>query len=74
MEKKQVKKQVSNKKQVSPKKKAAAPKKKIVKKADLADLPIIAPEATPFVAQYHDVKVEVKVPSLWNKIKGFLGL
>lgn len=74
MEKKQVKKQVSNKKQASPKKKTAAPKKKIIKKADLEDIPVIAPEATPFVAQYHDIKVEVKVPSLWSKIKGFLGL
>jgi hypothetical protein len=66
MEKKQ------SKKAPAPKKKAAAPKKKIVKKANLADAPILAPEATPYVAYHDDHKSESKV-SFLDKVKKFLG-
>lgn len=63
MEKKQTK------KTPAPKKKAAAPKKKIVKKAANAEYSTLAPEATPFVANYDDDK---KV-SFLDKVKKFLG-
>ena len=65
MEKKQ------SKKSPAPKKKAA-PKKKIVKKAHVAEAPIMAPEATPYVAYHDELKSEVKV-SFWSKVKNFLG-
>jgi hypothetical protein len=66
MEKKQ------SKKAPTSKKKAASPKKKIVKKANLEETPIIAPEATPYVAYHEDPKPESKV-SFLDKVKKFLG-
>lgn len=63
MEKKQTK------KPTAPKKKAA-PKKKTTKK--LAELPVLAPEATPFVTHYEPKVVESKV-SFLDKVKKFLG-
>jgi hypothetical protein len=65
MEKKQTK------KTPAPKKKAAPAKKKIVKKAINVEIPLLAPEATPFVF-YSDVKEESKV-SFLDKVKKFLG-
>ena len=67
MEKKQ------SKKTPAPKKKAAAPKKKIVKKVKLEEAPILAPEATPYVAYHDDHKSESTV-SFLDKVKKFLGL
>ena len=58
------------KKAPASKKKAAAPKKKIVKKVEV---PILAPEATPYVAYHDDNKSESKV-SFLDKVKKFLGL
>jgi hypothetical protein len=66
MEKKQ------NKKAPAPKKKTASPKKKVVKKVNLEEAPIIAPEATPYVAYHEDPKPESKV-SFLDKVKKFLG-
>jgi hypothetical protein len=65
MEKKQTK------KTPAPKKKEATAKKKIVKKAISVEIPLLAPEATPFVS-YGDVKEESKV-SFLDKVKKFLG-
>lgn len=59
-------------KKPSPKKKAATPKKKIIKKVHAAEAPIMAPEATPYVAYHDEFKSEVKV-SFWSKVKDFLG-
>jgi hypothetical protein len=70
MEKKQVKKAPAPKKKAAPK---SAPKKKVVKKVKDVELPIIAPEATPFVAHRDEIVAEVKSSSLWSKIKSFLG-
>jgi hypothetical protein len=67
MEKKQLKKAPASKK------KTAAPKKKIVKKVKLEEAPILAPEATPYVAYHDDNKSESKV-SFLDKVKKFLGL
>jgi hypothetical protein len=61
MEKKQVK-----------AKKAATPKKKSVSKKKAVESPVMAPEATPFVANY-EPKVEKSNTSFLNKVKKFLG-
>lgn len=66
MEKKQAKKAPAPKKKTASK---SAPKKKVVKK----ELPIIAPEATPFVAHYEEAVTKAQAPSFWSKVKSLLG-
>lgn len=54
-------------------KKSAAPKKKPVSKKKAVEAPVMAPEATPFVANY-EPKVENSKVSFLDKVKKFLGL
>lgn len=54
-------------------KKSAAPKKKSVSKKKAVEAPVMAPETTPFVANY-EPKVEKSKISFLDKVKKFLGL
>jgi hypothetical protein len=54
-------------------KKPVTPKKKPVSKKKAVEIPVIAPEATPFVANY-EPKIEKSKVSFLDKIKKFLGL